>query len=119
MDVDPWDEAVRLSQLPKARAIEALGRRIARLPLGTWQVSDTTDIAARLVALLPKHDPGVRPNPPDARTGTSTKPSAKLFLWLVAAGLAVSLLFGVPARIERLLTGDGIAAPVLTPSVQR
>jgi hypothetical protein len=44
-------------------------------------------------------------------------PSTKLLLWVAAAGLAASLLFGLPAQVERLFAGPGIDAPVLTPSV--
>jgi hypothetical protein len=92
LDVHPWDEAARLSQLPKERAIASLGEHIVRLPRGAWQLSDTTGIAARLVELLPKHAPHARANSPDLRPA-SKKPSASITLWLIAAGVAVSLLW--------------------------
>ncbi len=115
LGVNPRDEAARLSLLPREGAIAALDQRIGQLPRGTWQVSDTMGIAARLVELLPKHDPHARADPPDPRPD-SKKPSAPLTLWLVAAGMAVLLLYATAGRAERLLAGDGIVAPLLTPA---
>jgi hypothetical protein len=115
LDIDPWDEAARLSLLPKDRAIAALGRRIACLPSGNWQPSDLTGIASRLVELLPRHDalvPADSPVPPSA----DKKRPGSLTLWLIAAALAAFLLLGMPTRVERLLSGDGVVAPVLMPS---
>jgi hypothetical protein len=88
--IDPRREAARLSELPKELAIAALGEHIARLPRGMWQSSDTMGIAARLVDLLPMHDPHARVNPP-APCADSRKPIASFALWLIAAGVAMSL----------------------------
>ena len=120
LGIDPWDEAARLSQLPKERAIEALGGRIARLPPGVWQVSDAAGIAARLVELLPKHDAGARFDPSSSPPASpiDKNPTKTLALWLIAGGIAVSLLFGLPARVERIFTGDSIVAPILTPAAR-
>lgn len=117
LEVNPWDEAAQLSQLPKERAIAALDRRIAQLPLGVWLLSDTAAIATRLVDLLPKHNPLPRTNPVVAPADGKT-PSPPLMLWLIAGGIAVLLLFGVPGRVERMLAGDGVVAPIHTPSSQ-
>lgn len=117
LEVNPWDEAAQLSQLPKERAIAALDRRIAQLPLGVWLLSDTAAIATRLVDLLPKHNPHPRANPVAAPTDGKT-PSPPLMLWLIAGGIAVLLLLGVPGRVERMLSGDGVVAPIHTPSSQ-
>lgn len=53
LDVDPWQEAARLAQLPKKQAIDGLGSMIGRVPGGRWEASDSNIIAARLVELLP------------------------------------------------------------------
>jgi len=53
LGVDPWTEAARLADLPKALAAEALAPMIARLPIGRPQPSDTLAISQRLVELLP------------------------------------------------------------------
>jgi hypothetical protein len=56
LDIDPWQEAARLSVLPKEGAIQALAPMIARFPEGQWALADTRAIAGRLAALLPQHD---------------------------------------------------------------
>jgi len=105
--------------LPKPGAIESLGRCIARLPRGAWQVADIAGIAGRLVELLPRHDPESTSRPVSEPPLVGSRFPATLTLWLVAAGLAAALLFGTAGRVERLLIGDpGIIAPVHTPSAR-
>ena len=61
LDFDPWQEAARLTDLPKHLAAEALGRLIGQLPDGRWNRSDSATIAAGLVELLPRPGPSSRP----------------------------------------------------------
>jgi hypothetical protein len=53
LGLDPWNEAGRLAGLPRIAATQALARMIAKLPVGDWQSSDLSEIAARLTGLLP------------------------------------------------------------------
>jgi len=53
LDIDPWQEAARLSKLSRSRASLALAATIARLPEGSWGPAEAAGIAARLVELLP------------------------------------------------------------------
>ena len=53
LGVDPWEEAARLATLPKTRAAAALAQLIARLPVNLLARSDSSEITARLVELLP------------------------------------------------------------------
>jgi hypothetical protein len=53
LDIDPWQEAARLSGLPKDLAAAAMGRLIGQLSGGRWNRSDNGSTAARLVELLP------------------------------------------------------------------
>ena len=53
LGLDPWQEAARLTPLPKARAAEALAKLIARLPINRTQTLDDFEISRRLVELLP------------------------------------------------------------------
>ena len=53
LGLDPWEEAARLTPLPKARAAEALATLIARLPISRTLSSDDLAISQRLVELLP------------------------------------------------------------------
>lgn len=54
-NVDPWQEAARLSQLPREVATGELSAMIAELPLGTPGRASPRAIAERLIAPLPTH----------------------------------------------------------------
>jgi hypothetical protein len=56
LDIDPWQEADRLAQLPKDLARQSLASLIVGLPSGRWAPSDSTVIAARLAQLLPSRN---------------------------------------------------------------
>jgi hypothetical protein len=74
LGVDPWDEAARLSELPRETAAKRLTSIISALPQGQWAEASAEDIAARLGALLPgkrapaaqRAIPYARPLPPSA-----------------------------------------------------
>ena len=53
LDVDPWEEAAEMSELPRDAAAHRLSSLIARLPGGRWAQLDSQAIADRLVELLP------------------------------------------------------------------
>jgi hypothetical protein len=55
LDIDPWREAARLAALSNEGAAQAFARTLARLPGGRWALANTQEIAARLVAFLPRH----------------------------------------------------------------
>jgi hypothetical protein len=54
-DVDPWQEAARLTQLPKAQAINSLAAKIWKSNSERWSPSEASILAARLIELLPSH----------------------------------------------------------------
>jgi hypothetical protein len=54
---DPWREAGRLANLPKAEATDSLARTIAGMPKSLWKLPDAIVIAARLIGLLPARPP--------------------------------------------------------------
>jgi hypothetical protein len=54
LDLDPWAEGARLTNLPKEAAARALTALIARFPADRRSSSDLHEVAARLVELLPK-----------------------------------------------------------------
>jgi hypothetical protein len=69
LGMDPWQEAGRLAKLPRNAAIDALARLIATMPASLWSLPDATDIAVRLVALLPTGNaapPAAAPQAPSA-----------------------------------------------------
>jgi len=53
-DLDPWNEAAKLAQMPGEAATKELASLIVALPDGAAPFSDPRMIAARLVALLPR-----------------------------------------------------------------
>ena len=53
LDIDPWQEAIKLAQLSTEAATQRLSSLIAALPKGQLEQLDIRTIAARLIALLP------------------------------------------------------------------
>jgi hypothetical protein len=54
LDVDPWQQAGELAQLPRETATQKLASLIASLPDGPSGHPDAGTIAVRLIALLPR-----------------------------------------------------------------
>lgn len=100
LEIDPWQEAARLSDLPKDRAVAALDHLIRRLPAPGWDQAETRTIAARLIELLPHRAGSARPAaPPSGSAGT---PRSRALVWLLAAALAAAALYGAWANgVER------------------
>jgi hypothetical protein len=93
LDMDPWGEAARLSELSKEAAARVLAAAIAKLPEGDWKVPDTLAIATRLVDRLPRR--GASAVPPPVRgscENEKTKGRAKWLLWVALVG---ALLFSL------------------------
>jgi len=106
LDIDPWQEAARLSDLPRDVAVTALAAAIAQLPEGNWKAADAEAIALRLANLLPNHSsaPLQQPEPragataaPAPTTGAAAasipKPKATLSTWLMWGLAAIALYF--------------------------
>jgi hypothetical protein len=53
-DLDPWEEAAVLAQLPGKTAIERLALLIGKMPDRGWAYPDAASVATRLIALLPR-----------------------------------------------------------------
>lgn len=53
LDIDPWEEAARLAQLPGAAAVQALAGWISTSRKGSAASEDSGAIALRLITLLP------------------------------------------------------------------
>jgi hypothetical protein len=93
LGLDPWQEAARLSDLPRDVAAHALAARIALLPEGNWKATDAEAIASRLVSSLPEHSAEPIPPviPPPSGDRKKMKPElARALAWGV---LAAALLF--------------------------
>ena len=109
---DPWREADRLAELPKAAAADSLARSIAEMPQGRWNLPDAAVIAARLIGLLPKRPARVAVRSiGDAASWLPVLPSARNAI--VLACLALGIVYALstmlrPAAVP--LDGGGSAS---------
>ena len=85
LGLDPWEEAARLTPLPKARAAEALAPLIARLPICRTRSSDDLAISQRLVELLPAR----KPKPMEGRERAAARQKKYWQAMILLAGLAL------------------------------
>jgi hypothetical protein len=110
LDVDPWQEAARLSDLPRAAAAAALDGLIRRLPAGRWDQSDTRRIAARLIELLPGGDPVARRD--EAEPGGRAKTMLSTVVWLIVLAFLGYALFGMSASWAPRTVDHGTSRPL-------
>lgn len=75
-DIDPWQEAYRLTQLSGTEAVNSLAARIWKSDSEQWSPSEASVLAARLIKLLPSHN--LRSAPPWTCDG------GRLSYWMVA-----------------------------------
>jgi hypothetical protein len=54
-DIDPWQEAARLAELPKDHAVNSLASTIWKSDSERWSPSAASITAAQLIELLPSH----------------------------------------------------------------
>jgi hypothetical protein len=84
-DIDPWQEAARLTQLPKAQAMNSLATKIWKSNSDQWSPSEASIVAVRLIDLLPSHG-CPRSTPLWAGDG-----NGRLTFWVVAGMLFMSI----------------------------
>jgi len=90
LELDPWDEASRLSALEKPEAGAQLAETILRLTSTRWALTEARCVADRLVELLPSRaQTGAAAH--GARTKGSTVVPGKRF-WLTCLVVAAALL---------------------------
>ena len=89
---DPWQEAARLSDLPRETAARVLAVTIAMLPEGDWTSSEVETIAARLVSWLPGQSSQAIPPMESGRIG-DRKMNLRLATVLAWGVLAAALIF--------------------------
>ena len=79
-NIDPWQLAARLAQLPKTQAVTMLASIVEQSDHGRWSPSDAKRMAVRLVELLP------------SQNNFGIAPSS---LGTVPAHLMILVLFGI------------------------
>ena len=101
LNLDPRDEAARLSALTKEAAADQLARMIARLS-DRWTLSETRTIAGRLIVRLPTSPAG---KPDRLATGSGSAPGSRQLSFLIYLALAIALIVGLAA--SGFLSFDG------------
>lgn len=89
LDVDPWEEAVKLSELPKNTATQRLASLIAQLPGGQWTQADSRAIAVRLTELLPRRSSSKEASAAKAHDFREMSGSAKMLICAALAAIAL------------------------------
>jgi hypothetical protein len=90
---DPWGEAGRLADLPKAEATDSLARTIAAMPRSLWDLPAAIVIAVRLTGLLP-----ARPARAAVLRVAGQLPSARAAVVLICIAFAAA--FGISAMMR-------------------
>src|SRR5438874_11665940 len=91
LDLEPRDEAARLSALTKEAAADQLARMIVRLS-DRWTLSETRRIAVRLIERLPTSPAG---KPDRLETGAGSASGGTQSSSLIYLALAVALVIGL------------------------
>jgi hypothetical protein len=125
LDLDPWQEAAELSQLPRETAIQRLGALLTALPGGPPEHSDSRTIALRLIALLPRSAGPTTESPwPGAKLGASAPVDPTVIMLFVVVSLitmATISLGGHPSLASANVApapapASGAALPKASPS---
>ncbi|SRR5216683_8037777 len=95
LDLDPRDEAARLSHLTKEAAAEQLARMIARLSDRRWTLSEARGIAGGLIERLPRANTAGKPH--RLETGAPPTPGSKAWPFLIYLALLIALLVSLIA----------------------
>ena len=84
-DVDPWQEAARLTNLSKAQAIQSFAATISQSKNEQWSPSEAIVLAGRLIDLLPSH------GPPSWAAPWAEDGIGGLTVWVVVGALFISI----------------------------
>ena len=102
-DVDPWQEAARLTQLSKTQAIQSFAATISRSKSAQWSPSEAIVLAGRLIDLLPSH------GRPSSAAPWAEDGMGGLTLWVVVGAIFISIaISGNNVRNSSRDTGEPI-----------
>jgi hypothetical protein len=122
LDIDPWQEAARLRELPRPTAVERLASLITALPDEPSIQRDSSIHAVRLMALLERsaHVTIVAENvAPDTDSTTISMTAAAIFLFLMFA-ISMFVSQNVDSTAQPATTSSAHAAlptKALAPSI--
>jgi hypothetical protein len=110
-DLDPWQEADRLTHLSKEQAVNSLASRIWKSNSKRWSPSEASILAIRLIQLLPSHAASTS-------NRNSIDESGGRIMWLVVAMMVVSIVASGDG-IKRSLESSGDLDHHISSVVQR
>lgn len=110
LDIDPWNEAAELTELPIDAAEERLASLLARLPGGCWAQAESRTIVSRLVQLLPRRGVPKVP-PPEQSQARSNLTGPVVVKRLIIAALAVAAWLVFATSLDFPTRGDEGHAP--------
>jgi hypothetical protein len=91
LDLDPWQQAAELAELPRETAVQRLAALLSNLPGDDLAHSDSQTISQRLIALLPLTGGPARGAPPQGGSGTPVQIDLTLILTLFVFMLVVAM----------------------------
>jgi hypothetical protein len=98
LNVDPWQEAAQLAGLPGDTATRRLASLIATLPDQPSAHLDASNIAARLVSLLPRRGGAdIAPRPTSIGAGAATNFPAVIYVIIWVSFM--TLVLGAPPMV--------------------
>ncbi len=103
-DLDPIEEALRLSQLPHEQAVNSLALKLWKSDSKQWSPSDASILAARLIALLPQEREAESPVKIVARY------EGQLMMWLMYGIVLGTLVFNGASQRSDPTNGNPPAA---------
>ncbi len=106
-NVDPWEEAARLSAMAERDAEKALVLLLNRTSGHNWVPSEEDAIATRLVRLLPRWSDGVGSASAITSNGGTEMPK----LWLVWLSFAIAISVFSPRHQQTAATGASVTEP--------
>jgi hypothetical protein len=106
LDIDPWEEAAELAELPEETATRKLSSLIAALPDGRSARPDPETIAPRLIALLPRRAGSHNSSRKTVNVPAVTRSPVVAYVIHYTVFIVIVLL------VQWLMTGRQAAAPV-------
>jgi len=110
LDIDPWREAARLSDLSMEKAVQALAPIIARLPGGQWAPADAPAIAARLVAFLPRREIVARSG--TTASGGAGRPNSRAIFLVIYLAFSAAAWFVMGMHHQSPPSNDSAPAEI-------
>jgi hypothetical protein len=121
LDLDPWQEAADLTQLPKESAVQRLASLLTNVPGCDPAHSDSHTIAQRLIGLLPgPGDPTSGSDPSDgagAPVPVDLTLIMTLFIFMSVIAMATSGLTGHPPAAAA--NAAPVSAPAPSPALPK